>query len=302
MRKLGQKKADWLRLAKTHLDEHSPLRFILLPENDSVTFLPLQGDFARFNLAEGETLSLADLRSRIETDHLFVDVMGEPAYLAYLADKVFGIEDTEVFLVPWKEAGDPLWLLVRLKKAQTPSEKDIVVGEIVHIHDDEPHTLALFRLAHRDDPTGLWNRKALRERLPRLDADKTHHALYIDLDDFKDINDTYGHNTGDKVLQEVARRLRDERTEKREFYRVGGDEFLALLLEADTEEARCFAKRLTTRFTDIAVAGERIDMTASIGVVRISAADRDFVRIVEKADKAMYTAKAAGKAGVAVAP
>ncbi len=300
MRKYTERREEWLQLAKTHLDEQSFLRFVLITQDDTAVFLPLQGDFERFGLREGETLPLEALRGRIETDHLFVDILGEAPYLSFLAEKVFAIKDTEVFLVPWKQDGHPLWLLVRLKKACRKEGKDVLVGEIVHIHDGEPHTLTLFRLAHLDDPTGLGNRQALRKRLPRLAAEKTHHALYLDLDDFREINDTYGHITGDNVLKEVARRLQKERTKKREFYRVGGDEFLAVLPDTKEDEARRFAEKLTTMFSDIEIEDERIDLSASVGLVEITETDRDFVKIVEKADKAMYAAKEKGKAAVVV--
>jgi len=296
----SEREEEWLRLAKKHLSERSPLVFVLFAKDDDGLFLPLQGDFTRFGLRRGETLPLHELRGRIDNAHLFAEVLGERDYLDFLARKVFAIEDTEIFLVPWKRSSSPLWLLVRLKHTFRKDEEDVIVGEIVHIHDHEPHTLDLFRMAHQDDPTGLWNRQALRKRLPRLDPKKTHHALYIDLDDFREINNRHGHIAGDAVLQEVAERLKEGQTGKEEFYRVGGDEFLALLLDTSEAEARHFAERLLTRLQSIRLGAEEIDLSASIGLVEVTKRDRDFVRLVDKADKAMYAAKARGKATVAV--
>ncbi|AMV71224.1 EAL domain-containing protein [Desulfuromonas carbonis] len=160
----------------------------------------------------------------------------------------------------------------------------------------------LYHMAHHDMLTGLPNRTFFLDRL--------HHALalakrgkyplavlFLDLDRFKIINDTLGHAVGDKLLQEVARRLQVNVRESDTVARLGGDEFtviLGQLQEADDTE-RVAAKILKALAQPLHIDGHELYVTTSIGIARYPGDAEDPPSLVKKADLAMYSAKAGGR-------
>ncbi len=163
----------------------------------------------------------------------------------------------------------------------------------------------LRRLALHDALTGLPNRNAFSERLTASlsRASRSHSPvvlLFIDLDSFKQVNDDFGHASGDEVLCEVARRLLLSVRETDVVARLGGDEFVVLL---DTEVDHNTPERVCERiFSLLAVPCEfsngQADIGASIGVAKHSPASGRAEDLLKRADAAMFEAKRAGKACV----
>ncbi|WP_220808507.1 CHASE domain-containing protein [Noviherbaspirillum aridicola] len=169
---------------------------------------------------------------------------------------------------------------------------------------DQALQLALF-----DALTGLPNRKLLDERLGQAMASARRRQgqlalLFIDLDRFKPVNDSYGHACGDLLLKEVALRLQSCMRESDTASRLGGDEFVALLSVVDGEgAARLVAEKILARLTEpYEVAGHTFDISASIGVALYPQHGVDSKSLVRSADLAMYEAKNAGRATVRFAP
>ena len=132
--------------------------------------------------------------------------------------------------------------------------------------------------------------------------------LFIDLDEFKAINDDYGHAGGDLLLQEMSRRLRRSLRRRDIAGRLGGDEFVVILpdLAVGAEESRRLARTLAERMQELMAEpyeldGETLQVTASIGVALFPTEDNKPEQIIASADKAMYEAKAAGRNTVKLA-
>lgn len=163
-------------------------------------------------------------------------------------------------------------------------------------------TAELRELASRDPLTGLYNRRYFGEVLERSfsEAVRYHHDLsciMIDLDNFKHINDTFGHHVGDDMLVLTAETIVGEMRSSDIAARFGGDEFVILLPQTDADRARVLTERLAERFT--AVAGDRAGgcaVTMSIGIASLpSAVIKHAEGLIRAADDALYAAKAAGK-------
>jgi diguanylate cyclase (GGDEF)-like protein len=155
------------------------------------------------------------------------------------------------------------------------------------------------RLAYRashDPLTGLANRAFLLERLERLAADASESSplalMFVDLDGFKAMNDTFGHDVGDEVLVEVAARLRDAAPEAF-VARLGGDEFAVLSWPAPAAEAEATAQRIVDALR--ARADAPATVTASVGIA-LSRGGVTPTQLLRQADLAMYTAKTEGRA------
>ena len=161
--------------------------------------------------------------------------------------------------------------------------------------------------AHRDPLTGISNRAAFDEALKREICSFKRHLtsfslLVIDIDFFKNINDTYGHITGDTVLRGVAERIRDTVRRSDEVFRYGGEEFVVLLSNTDAEGARFIAERIRREIKRHSFsANENIKVTASIGIASTNTI-RDVGDTLYHADKALYQAKEDGRDRVVVKP
>jgi diguanylate cyclase (GGDEF)-like protein/PAS domain S-box-containing protein len=151
--------------------------------------------------------------------------------------------------------------------------------------------------ALHDSLTGLANRVLLQDRLDHALAravreDSTTAVLFLDLDNFKQVNDIYGHAAGDAVLAELGRRLRTTMRPADTVARIGGDEFVVVCEEVDEEAARSLGERLRDAIAEpFAVDGRLHTLTASIGV---ALGQRGGEALLARADAAVYRAKAAG--------
>jgi diguanylate cyclase (GGDEF)-like protein len=158
--------------------------------------------------------------------------------------------------------------------------------------------------AERDSLTGLGNRFALQAQLARRLAEAGAAGvgvavLYIDLDNFKDINDTRGHRCGDELLQQVAQRLRASVRAGDSVYRAGGDEFIIVTGAADEQRSiEQLAQRLREALAEpVALADVEVSCTASIGIGRFPEDGANAELLLKHADVALYQAKDHGRDG-----
>ncbi|HUJ80105.1 MAG TPA: PAS domain S-box protein [Nitrospiria bacterium] len=168
------------------------------------------------------------------------------------------------------------------------------------VSERKAQTAALEYQANHDALTALPNRNLLNDRLRQaiLAAQRDHHSLallVLDLDRFKEINDTLGHHYGDLLLKEVGPRLRAALRESDTVARLGGDEFAVLLPTADQEGAVMTAQKILQALTRPFTLDElALDVEASIGIALFPDHGLDAETILRRADVAMYMAKQAG--------
>jgi diguanylate cyclase (GGDEF)-like protein/PAS domain S-box-containing protein len=156
------------------------------------------------------------------------------------------------------------------------------------------------RLAYYDTLTGLPNRARLRDMISeaiQACAAGKHVALaFLDVDNFKDVNDTLGHSAGDELLVEFARRLRAQIQPGDMLGRLGGDEFVVVLPNRDAAEAATVASRMTEAFVlPLRIGTREVPMSASIGISVYPDNATDIDTLIQQADAAMYKAKRAGR-------
>lgn len=163
----------------------------------------------------------------------------------------------------------------------------------------------LEEFAVTDQLTGLYNRHFLHEAAQQAVANANRHnhplsLLLLDLDHFKHINDSHGHDVGDQVLREVGALLRKNCRDGDVAARFGGEEFVLLLLECRLEDAQIKAERLRAEIEAARPAGHKI--TASIGVTTLAVGRQTrFEQLFKQADTAVYAAKHGGRNRVALA-
>jgi len=182
----------------------------------------------------------------------------------------------------------------------------IFIGLVSDISAEEAARERIEFLALHDVLTGLPNRAQFNARLEALCAQAEpglHAVLFLDLDGFKPINDTHGHEAGDEALRIAAHRLRHELAASDLVARIGGDEFVAICSDVGSPEAAvAIAKRLLESISrPMQLLGHTGRMGASIGIALWPLHGRSATELLTAADHAMYEAKRRGKGQVALA-
>ncbi len=205
-----------------------------------------------------------------------------------------------------KKNGEVIWGLMSASLIELDGVRSIlsITRDISEAKNAENE---IKRLAFYDPLTGLPNRRMLLDRLRQSlrsgrRTGRTCALLFIDLDNFKTLNDTLGHHTGDLLLQEVARRLVLSLRETDTAARIGGDEFVVIVenLSPDTEEAaaqaKAIAEKILTQTSEPYMLNHHECLsTASIGITVFGEGKQSTSEILQQADIAMYQAKTAGR-------
>ncbi|MGH8662473.1 MAG: GGDEF domain-containing protein [Burkholderiales bacterium] len=164
------------------------------------------------------------------------------------------------------------------------------------------------RLSETDDLTGVLNMRAFGTVAERVAQQAGRYArpfsvLMIDSDSLKQVNDTLGHETGNRLLQQTVECIQDRLRQTDIIARYGGDEFVALLPETPCSGAAGVAERIrkSVEATPLVTREQRLSTTVSIGIACYPNHGVDFESVLEKADQAMYASKASGKNCVTVA-
>jgi diguanylate cyclase (GGDEF)-like protein len=170
-----------------------------------------------------------------------------------------------------------------------------------HISEQQKRIQELEALSTTDELTGLHNRRGLQEFMTRTLASAQRHGeegivAFLDLNDFKEINDRYGHDTGDIALQKLAENIQKNLRSSDFVARIGGDEFVFVLTRTNAENGRnrALAIQREVSAASISARGRKIFLNASMGVVAYNA-DSSYQELMKAADHAMYENKKANK-------
>jgi len=228
----------------------------------------------------------------------------------HLADYANYLQDIRPFLEP--DSGADVLNITTLLIKETESvrlhakemenklkEANLQIGLLEDKH------LQMKQLAHKDSLTGVLNRVGLNEAFTQAEmmSDNFPMAVLVaDIDKFKEFNDKYGHLVGDSVLKAVSNNLQKNIKGIDIIARVGGEEFIILLMKTNKKDALKFADKLRLIIEQLRIkkrkSEETIDScTLSIGIAQLQS-DDDVYDVIEKADKAMYKAKKSGRNNV----
>lgn len=199
--------------------------------------------------------------------------------------------------------GSIFWALLNLRLSHFYHDEDrIIDGSIVDISDRKKQELKLRYMAQHDQLTGLYNRRKFEDCVTEvIEQEEKGHGqniiFYLDLDQFKVVNDTCGHTAGDKLLQSLSKLLVAEIPNNQILARLGGDEFGVMLSNAYVNEAIELAEKLRKVVQDFRfVWGEQVfSLGISIGIVAIESNMNTFAEVLSLADTACFTAKEQGR-------
>jgi diguanylate cyclase (GGDEF)-like protein/PAS domain S-box-containing protein len=205
-------------------------------------------------------------------------------------------------------SGAKIW--VSMTCSPLKDEKGNITGAVGIVQDrSELHQVEeeMTYMAYHDSLTGLPNRLLLKDRLGQALHHTRRHSqygavLFLDLDNFKNINDSLGHETGDKLLIEVSKRIKALLRNEDTVSRIGGDEFVIVLsrlresVEASMAASSLVADKIHYSLSEpFAIENKTLYSSTSIGIVLFSREDKDIETLLKSADTAMYEAKKEGR-------
>lgn len=196
-----------------------------------------------------------------------------------------GFEWFEVYLYPIWDAG-------------YDAECVGYIGKLINIEEQKRMNLKLQKEADSDPLTGVLNRKAIQEQISQiLSEGKTEHAAlcFIDIDNFKSVNDDFGHLFGDSVLKHVVSVLLSNSRNTDLVGRIGGDEFVIFLRDISSDEA--LGKKLQSICDNLSRDCDGCQLSCSLGVSRYPHDGDNYGTLLHKADQALYLSKRLGKNG-----
>ena len=198
------------------------------------------------------------------------------------------------------KTGEKKWFELRVI-TQTNEQKEPIlgIGTLSDITHQKERIRKLEQEVQMDLFTGLLNKTAIERsgerKLKMLRRGELLAALILDMDDFKDINDTFGHPAGDSVLKEVAAVIQEKAPAGAQVGRIGGDEFMALLITGDLEAFCAYAEALIEAVSRIRWQGRDVGAGCSIGLAAAGPEETSYGNLYRKADNALYQAKQRGK-------
>ncbi|NLK28259.1 MAG: sensor domain-containing diguanylate cyclase [Clostridiales bacterium] len=197
--------------------------------------------------------------------------------------------------------GEFIWCQVMGKTIYDENKKPLrVIGKIVNIDIHKKQLEALEYKATRDPLTNVYNREITIKKIDKfISGNRTgkHMLMFIDFDDFKKVNDNYGHLIGDKILVYVIGKIKEVFSEGEIIGRTGGDEFIVFAgnitdIDEVLEKAALLRNAMETTYCDN---GYEIPISGSIGIAMYPEDGNHFEQLMEKADHALYLAKEFGK-------
>ena len=244
-----------------------------------------------------------DLRGQIKTaSHLFPQDI--PAFVKLMEDAAAGVPYGEAEGRIAKADGQYLWCRVRMTTQFDDRGRPMkTVGVILDIDNEKRRTQELTAKAERDALTRLYNKNTARDKIEQMLEGRDQHdrfaMLIIDLDNFKEINDSYGHMFGDAVLSEAAAGLKALFRDADVVAGFGGDEFLVFFRHAsDQVFLQRKAQKVVDTFRSVyqdELPGESCHLTCSVGLSCCPEDGGDFQTLFQKCDQALYQAKQLGK-------
>ncbi len=251
----------------------------------------ISGDLNKIGLPKFETIEAKKLLNFVEPDNLLAEVEGKHTFIEKIRQDFLTFKDELFLYIPIKSNQKPLWLYIRLRRL---SEKNLVLGQVVRVYEDTPISIIHYQKTYQDPLTRLFNRETLKMHMSYLQNTEGAYLMYLDIDRFKHINDQYGHQTGDQFLIDIANHFISKWEYNVLYYRLGGDEFAVYCYDHDEITIIKRAQQLINEIENLNEIATKLNVSVSIGIIKITNNNKDYHNLLNLGDKAMYESKGKG--------
>ncbi len=256
---------------------------------DEIVLKVISGDIGILGISETESMiPFSSLIANIDYNNKYAEVSGKEQYHLYLMNELKKLPREIDLTIPIQISGKRIWL--RLTAHPVKKSENICVFGVSNVTELLNSEELIYEKTHKDALTGLFNIYSFDYHYGMRYLKPDLHILYLDLDNFKKVNDTYGHAIGDIVLKDFSNILLSYQNEENCFYRVGGDEFIGMIF-AKEDRAKEIAEGILEKTRSIKVEPIVGKITVSIGMIKSVKGD-DLAR---KADSILYKVKTSGK-------
>jgi len=261
----------------------------------------LSGNIEYYGIEKADHLYVKDLLPYIEYNNPVSYVIGKDKYLDYLFKLIdYSKSDSDVYF-PFRVNGELVWVVCTFHTIKKDNNFRLVFGRVNWMTNKMPDAVKYYQNKYIDMLTGLYSAEALRYHLRQADESSLSYGLYFDIDNFKRINDVFGHMKGDKYLRELGQKFLFSEKYNKHYYRLGGDEFFVYLVDSTEKEAYKTALQIIYDVEKLNQEGEQVEVSASIGIIPIKGSNFKVEDLLDLADKAMYHAKGRGKGNISYA-
>lgn len=255
------------------------------------------GNLAKKDFGE-KKLVVQDFLDMIVIDNPIADIYGPENYLKNIERDLTTLDVKYDLYLPTQMNEKVYWNSIFLKSlTKKDGKNELIYGHMNYSSTRVPRAVLYYQNTFRDIDTKLYTKESLKLHIKQAKETDHSYGLYFDIDNFKRINDVFGHKNGDAFLQELADAMRKDKMKSPncQYYRIGGDEFFVLIRNCTEKEAYKKAQDVIYIIETLNAHGQQVDVSASVGIVPIIGNDINFTEMLERADKTMYYSKGRGK-------
>lgn len=264
---------------------------------DGIFFTKIHGKSPLDLLPQGDHFEFSLIDDIFDMNSKYGEVAGKTFYKNKNISIIRNMNGEANITIPLLIDGQRRWVRFHSYSTKQKNGKTLVAScYVTDVTKYLIHEEKLYEKTHKDELTHLFNRYALYYHFELWGNRTPITSFYFDIDDFKMYNDTYGHEVGDEILKIFAQELLSIKSEHFTAYRLGGDEFYALLVETEPNELEDIVHQLQTMMKSCKVEGVDHPLSLSIGVVTThDDITEKYVAFMKAGDTAMYESKYAGK-------
>ena len=257
-------------------------------ENNDVILELVSGSLTIIGFDEVTRIRLSDIFKALDNRNAFALVAGDREYFQNVKEEILAFDTLPNVTFPVRLNNQKHWMKINIIPIE--DHDNLLTVFITNVSDYLIEEEAMYFKTHHDSLTGVFNKYTLDYHYGLRYQFDDFHVLFLDLDNFKRLNDELGHEAGNQFLRDFSDILKSHQSNYDRFYRIGGDEFVGLFF-GDTSSILNKADDIIKRTHKLSNLYKYADISVSIGVVK--ADERDDV--IRKADKLLYKAKSLGK-------
>ncbi len=277
-------------------EQHVTFFFDLYEKPIVIRFL--SGDLSQIGFPIKNELLLEEAISLIEPDNKLAEIEGREIFIQKLKNRIKNIKDSIFLYIPIK-SDNPLWLHINFTlMSDKNSHQRFIFGKVNQIFHEVPNEIILYQKTYQDTLTRLFTRETLKMHLNILSNVEGSYGFYLDIDNFKRVNDNYGHHAGDQLLIDIANYFISVWEQNVLYYRLGGDEFFIYVYHHSEEDVFRRAHQIIHDIENLSEETKKLGISVSIGIVPVTHETKEYYNLLNLADQTMYISKSKGPGNV----